>query len=79
MDGDLDELCVDQGDVHPGKVDQASVQLGNLRQVPERDKLQGAFFNFSPLNLANTQSLYEIPHSNFFSPILILDLGLSQI
>ena len=29
-------------------------------------KLQGAFFNFSPLNLAKSQSLYKIPYFNFF-------------
>ena len=34
-------------------------------------KLQGAFFNFSPLNLAKSQSLYKIPYFNFFSPILL--------
>ena len=32
-----------------------------------------------PLNLAKSQSLYKIPYSNFFSPILLLGLGLSQI
>ena len=42
-------------------------------------KLQGGFFNSSPLNLAKSQSLYKIPYSNFFSPILLLGLGLSQI
>ena len=44
-----------------------------------RGLLQGGFFNFSPLNLAKSQSLYEIPYSNFFSPILLLGLGLRQI
>ena len=37
------------------------------------------FVNFSPLNLATFQSLYNLPYSNFFSPILLLGLGLSQI
>ena len=41
--------------------------------------LQGGFFNFSPLNLAKSQSLYKIPYFNFFYRILILVLGLSQI
>ena len=34
VDGDLDELSVDKGDVHPGKVDQSSVRLGNVRKIP---------------------------------------------
>ena len=34
--------------------------------------IQGAFFYSS-------QSLYKIPYSNFFSPILLLGLGLRQI
>ena len=34
MDGDLDKLGVDQGDVHPGEVDQPGVRLGNVRQIP---------------------------------------------
>ena len=34
VDGDLDELGVDEGDVHPGKVDQPSVGLGNVREIP---------------------------------------------
>ena len=41
--------------------------------------VQGVFFDWSPLNLAKSQSLYEIPYSNFFSRILLLVLGLSQI
>ena len=41
--------------------------------------IQGVFFYWSPLNLAKSQSLYEIPYSNFFSRILLLVLGLSQI
>ena len=41
--------------------------------------IQGGFFNVSPLNLAKSQSLYKIPYSNFFSPILLLGLGLRQI
>ena len=41
--------------------------------------IQGGFFNFSPLNLAKSQSLYKIPYFNFFSPILLLGLGLRQI
>ena len=32
-----------------------------------------------PLNLAMFKSLYKIPYSNFFYPILLLGLGLSQI
>ena len=43
------------------------------------DHLQGVFFYWSPLNLAMSQSLYEIPYFNFFSRILLLVLGLSQI
>ena len=39
----------------------------------------GCFFYWSPLNLAKSQSLYEIPYFNFFYRILILVLGLSQI
>ena len=42
-------------------------------------QIQGAFFNCTPLNLAKSQSLYKIPYSNFFSPILLLGLGLRQI
>ena len=34
VDGDLNELGVDKGDVHPGKVDQPSVGLGNVREIP---------------------------------------------
>ena len=33
----------------------------------------------TPLNLAKSQSLYEIPYSNFFFRILLRVLGLSQI
>ena len=39
----------------------------------------GCFFDWSPQNLAKSQSLYEIPYSNFFSRILLLVLALSQI
>ena len=39
----------------------------------------GCFYYWSPLNLAKSQSLYEILYSNFFSRILLLVLGLSQI
>ena len=39
VDGDLDELGVHQGDVHPGEVDQPGVRLGNVRQIPG----QGAY------------------------------------
>ena len=42
-------------------------------------KVQGVFFYWSPLNLAKSQSLYEIPYSKFFSQILLLVLGLGQI
>ena len=38
-------------------------------------KLQGVFFDWSTKNLAKSQSLYEIPYSNFFSRILLLVLG----
>ena len=31
---DLDELGVDEWDVHPRKVDQTSVRLGNVRKIP---------------------------------------------
>ena len=41
--------------------------------------LQGGFFNCTPLNLVKSQSLYKIAYSNFFSPILLLGLGLRQI
>ena len=34
VDGDLDQLGVHQGDVHPGEVDQPGVRLGNVRQIP---------------------------------------------
>ena len=40
--------------------------------------IQGDSFNCSPLNLAMFKSLYKIPY-NFYSPILLLGLGLSQI
>ena len=40
--------------------------------------LQGGFFNCTPLNLAKSQSLYKIPYSYFFSPILLLGLGQIQ-
>ena len=39
VDGDLDQLGVDQGDVHPREVDQPGVRLGNVRQIPG----QGAY------------------------------------
>ena len=35
VDGDLDELGVDHGDVDPGEVDEPSVGLGNVAQVTE--------------------------------------------
>ena len=34
VNGNLNELGVDEGDVHPGKVDQPSVGLGNVREIP---------------------------------------------
>ena len=39
VDGDLDELGVDKGNVHPGEVDQVGVRLGNVRQIP----IKGAY------------------------------------
>ena len=34
--------------------------------------LQGGFLNFPSLNLAQSQSLYKIPYTNFYSPTLLL-------
>ena len=42
-------------------------------------KYRVVFFYWFPLNLAKSQSLYKIPYFNFFSRILLLVLGLSQI
>merc|ERR1712015_361064 len=50
----------------------------NMFGKQRKMNLQGAFFNFPPLNLAKSQSLYKIPYFNFFSPIGLLGLGLSQ-
>ena len=54
---------------------------GSRRLCQEGGSLhvQVVFFYWSPQNLAKSQSLYEIPYSNFFSRILLLVLGLSQI
>ena len=42
--------------------------------------IQGVFFDWSHLNLTKSQSLYEIPYSNFFLGFYyVLVLGLSQI
>ena len=58
---------------------QETVILTQLNLNMQARDLQGGFFNCSPLNLAKSQSLYKIPYSNFFSPILLLGLGLRQI
>ena len=56
-----------------------SYRFSAVPKILRAEILQGGFFNSSPLNLAKSQSLYKIPYSNFFSPILLLGLGLSQI
>ena len=58
-----------------------TMYMDSLEMVSEMlsKHIQGVFFDWSPLNLAKSQSLYEIPYSNFFSRILLLVLGLSQI